>query len=74
MEAPTDSPTWSGIEGRRVIREYETTQAMLDDVWEAHQHGWLPVSKTELQRQEDGGFLLWKRSHTVYVVTYYYRH
>jgi hypothetical protein len=62
---------WSGVEGRRVLREYETKQAMLDDIWEAHEEGWLPVSMTEQRRTEGSWVAFWKRETSVtYTVAY----
>ena len=49
----TETP-WYGLDERRVQREYDTKQCMLDDIWLAHEHGWLPVAMTESRR---GGFL-----------------
>ena len=60
--------TWVGLDERRVQREYETKQGMLDDIWLAHEHGWLPVSMTELRR---GGLLArLKGEKATYVVAY----
>jgi hypothetical protein len=67
----TPGQSWEGIEGRRVLREYETKQEMLDDVWEAHQRGWLPIKMTESRRGHKH-LLPWKRmSKILYVVSYY---
>lgn len=64
--------TWSEIEGRRILREYQTRQGMLDDIWEAHEHGWLPVSMTESRQDGERKFPPWRRSRRiVYFVTYY---
>jgi hypothetical protein len=41
--------SWVGLDERRVQREYETMQGMMDDIWLAHEHGWLPISMTELR-------------------------
>lgn len=67
----TTSQSWDEVEGRRVLREYETKQEMLDDVWEAHEHGWLPVKMTEARRGRKS-LLPWKRTgEPVYIVSYY---
>ncbi len=60
--------SWVGLDERRVQREYETKQGMLDDIWLAHEHGWLPVSMIELRR---GGLLARLRGEkATYVVAY----
>ncbi len=60
--------SWVGLEERRVQREYETKQVMLDDIWVAHEHGWLPVGMTELRQ---GGLLGRLRGEKpTYVVAY----
>jgi len=60
--------SWVGVDERRVQREYETKQCMLDDIWLAHEHGWLPISMTELRR---GGLLGRLRGEkATYVVAY----
>ncbi len=60
--------SWVGLDERRVQREYETKQGMLDDIWLAHEHGWLPVSMTEFRR---GGLLARLRGEkATYVVAY----
>ena len=60
--------SWVGLDERRIQREYETKQGMLDDIWLAHEHGWLPVSMTELRR---GGLLARLRGEkATYVVAY----
>jgi hypothetical protein len=71
MTSAVAETSWSGIEGRRVLREYETKQAMLDDIWEAHENGWLPVSMTEQRRTEGPRLAFWKRGSVVYTVAYY---
>ncbi len=64
--------TWREIEDRRVLREYLTQQEMLDDIWEAHEHGWLPVSMTESPQAGERKFPPWRRSRKiVYCVTFF---
>ncbi len=66
-----DEP-WLRAKGRRAQREYPTVQEMLDDIWQAHEHGWLPLSMTE-QRQRNARLKqpwTWLRKQVTYVVTY----
>ncbi len=60
--------SWVGVKKRRVHRQYETKQGMLDDIWLAHEHGWLPVAMTELRQ---GGLLgKLRREKPIYLVAY----
>jgi hypothetical protein len=60
--------SWVGLDERRVEREYQTKQGMLDDIWLAHEHGWLPVSMIESRA---GGLLGKLRGEKpTYVVAY----
>jgi hypothetical protein len=44
---------------------------MLDDIWEAHEHGWLPISMTEQRRTEGSLLTFWKRETSLtYTVAY----
>jgi hypothetical protein len=74
MEVETQAPeTWEDMDARRAVREYSTLPEALDDVWEAHQHGWLPISMTEETRPAAGRLPPWKwltKHPTVYVVAY----
>ncbi|TMB68936.1 MAG: hypothetical protein E6J43_05265 [Chloroflexi bacterium] len=60
--------SWVGLDKRRVEREYDTKQDMVDDIWLAHEHGWLPVAMTE---SRPGGILgRLKGEKPSYVVAY----
>jgi hypothetical protein len=64
---------WAETTERRVIREYDTLAAALDDVWEAHQHGWLPISMNKEERPVSRSLfpLRWpSKQPVVYVVAY----
>ena len=63
--------SWVGVDERRVEREYETKQGMLDDIWLAHEHGWLPVAMTELR--QGGIFGRLRGDKPIYVVAYFRR-
>jgi hypothetical protein len=73
MTTATLDSAWNTVEGHRVLREYDTKQSMMDDIWKAHEHGWLPISMTESRRRGQGPrFLRWIRSeNVVYTVAYY---
>jgi hypothetical protein len=60
------------VETQRVIQEYERLPAMMDEIWQAHEHGWLPVSMTESRRPNRSLFPPWKwmNKSVVYVVAY----
>jgi hypothetical protein len=64
--------TWLRTVGRRVLREYPTVQQMLDDIWRAHEHGWLPLSMTEKSQSEVHWTAPWTwfRKQITYVVAY----
>jgi len=49
-----------------------TIQEMLDDIWRAHEHGWLPLSMTEKSQSEMRWTAprTWFRKQITYVVTY----
>ena len=68
----TYDASWYGREDRRVQREYETMQGMLDDIWGAHEHGWLPVSMLESRRDNErrGVLSKFRPKKKVYVVAY----
>jgi len=55
----TAGSSWYDSEARRVLREYESPLEMMDDIWQAFQHGWLPLSMTE-RRVGRGGLPPWK--------------
>ena len=63
---------WGQAEGQRVLREYPTVQRMLDDVWRAYEHGWLPLSMTEKRRSEArwAAPWTWFRKEITFVVAY----
>jgi hypothetical protein len=64
----TGDSSWVGLAERRVQREYETKQSMMDDIWLAHENGWLPIAMTESRA---GGLLGRLRGEkTTYVVAY----
>jgi hypothetical protein len=64
--------TWSQTKDRRVLREYLTVQEMLDDIWRAHEQGWLPISMTEKRLAGEGAFRPWNwlNKRVAYVVAY----
>ncbi len=67
-----ETSTWSEVKDRRVLREYETLPSMLDDVWQAHENGWLPISMTEEKRPDDRRSWPWNliKKRTIYIVSY----
>ena len=64
--------TWHKLEARRTLREYESLSQMLDDIWEAHEHGWLPVTMTEKRLPNGRRFPPWRwfSRKSVYTVAY----
>ena len=75
LQAKTaDGARWQEAEAGRTLREYENRQEMLDDIWEAYQYGWLPVSMTTSKRPKDGSSAPWKwfSKQEIYVVAYHY--
>lgn len=66
--------SWYELEDRRVQREYKTMQGMLDDMWGAQEHGWLPISMLESRRENERRGVLSKfrpkKKKKVYVVAY----
>ena len=63
---------WYEIDDQRTLREYEGPQEMLEDIWEAHEHGWLPVSMIKCRRSIGRWNRPWKwlTSRAIYVVAY----
>jgi hypothetical protein len=62
---------WLRAEGRSILRGYLTVQQMLDDIWLAQEHGWLPVSMTEERRKIRWTTpSTWLRKEITYVVAY----
>jgi hypothetical protein len=73
MEPNTEiAEPWLNMEDRRVLREYPTVQQALDDIWHAHQQGWLPLSMNEERRSERvlAAPWTWFRKNVTYVVAY----
>ena len=60
------------VEPQRAIQEYERLPEMMDDIWLAHKHGWLPVSMIESRRPNRSLVPPWKwlNKKLVYVVAY----
>jgi hypothetical protein len=50
----TAGSSWYDSDARRVLREYESQSEMMDDIWRAFEHGWLPLSMTERREKRDG--------------------
>jgi hypothetical protein len=63
---------WTDSEDRRVLREYETMPAMLDDIWRASEQGWLPISMTESKRRDRRRRWPWRliAKRVIYLVSY----
>ena len=49
----TAGSSWYDSDARRVLREYESQSEMMDDIWRAFEHGWLPLSMTERREKRD---------------------
>ena len=49
----TAGSSWYDSDARRVLREYGSQSEMMDDIWQAFEHGWLPHSMTERRAKKD---------------------
>jgi len=72
MDGENLDQNWFQAKARRAHREYPTLQTMLDDIWRAHKHGWLPLSMTEKSQSHVRWIAprTWFRKQITYVVTY----
>jgi hypothetical protein len=75
MDGEISGDNWFQTKTRRAHREYTSFQKMMDDIWGAHEHGWLPLSMTEKSQSQARWTAprTWFRKQVTYVVTYRHR-